>query len=187
MSNKFRFPSLPVIVVALIAVAVSAYSLGKSHGNPFSSGSLFAGSIARDNAARGKSLSMATGVVEFGTETLYTLDHLTGDLTCWVLNPQNGAVSVSFRTNAATALGVTGDADYVMTTGIMDFSGGMQGNFKAAHSVVYVGDGNSGKAVGFVFMYNKQAIARGDATGGELRLISAMETRGIHAVRDQGK
>ncbi len=187
MSSIFTFLRLPMIGLALIGIAVSGYFFGKSQGVPSNSGSVFAASMALDTAARGKSLSLATGVIEVGTDALYSLDHLTGDLTCWILDPRNGAVSVHFRISAATALGITGEADYVMATGYMNFSGANEGNAKPAQSVVYIGDGNSGKAVGFVLMYNKQAIARGDSTGGELRLISAMETRGINSIRDQGK
>lgn len=187
MSPNLSFLRFPLIGLALIGIASTGFFLGKGLTNSSSSGTVFAGSTPFDTAARGNSLSMATGVIELGTDAMYTLDHLTGDLTCWILNPRNGAVSVQFRVSAATAMGITGEADYVMTTGYMDFSGANEGNAKPAHSVVYVGDGNSGKAVGFVLMYNKQAIARGDATGGELRLISQMETRGINSIRPTGK
>lgn len=187
MSPNLTFLRFPLIGLALIGIASTGFFFGKSLTVPAGSGTLFAGSTPFDTAARGKSLSMATGSIELGTDALYTLDHLTGDLTCWILNSRSGAVSTSFRVSAATAMGITGEADYVMTTGYMEFSGGNEGNVKPALSVVYVGDGNSGKAVCFVLMYNKQALVRGDATGGELRLISQMETRSINSIRPTGK
>ncbi len=185
-SNNFlRFVMPGCAVLALLAIG---FVIGRQDASGGFSKSAFAGFPLVDNAARGKSMSMATGYVESGVEALYALDHLTGDLFCWVLNARTGAVASTFRVSAGGALGVVGEADYVMTTGLMDFAGGVDGNMRPAQSVVYVGDGNTGKVVGYVLMYNRTAIQRGEAlASGEFRLVSEMVTREVGRVRDQGK
>ncbi len=146
--------------------------------------SAFAGSplmnLARDSAARGKAMSLATGRVEENIDALYGLDHLTGDLFCWILNTRTGEVASTFTFNVNNGLGITdADADYVMATGSMDFNFARTGNERVAQSVVYVGEGNSGKVAGIVLGYERQ-------TGvGELRLISTAMTRSADARRDQ--
>ena len=40
--------------------------------------------LAAGTAARTKSLSMATGLIDNNVEALFVLDHLTGNLQCWL-------------------------------------------------------------------------------------------------------
>jgi hypothetical protein len=172
----------------LLAVAVAGVAIGRFASGGSEPGQLYASMPRLDNASRGDSLSMATGFIDVneGVEALYALDHLTGELHCWLLNSRTGAVASAFTAKPGADLQVTGEADFVMTTGLMDFVG-MEGNVRPSHSVVYVGDGNTGKVVGYVLMYNRGAVQRNEPVQGELRLISNMVTRGVDAVRDQGK
>lgn len=189
MSSSSRFPAIAITGFVFLTVLAVGFVLGRSGGQTGWATPAWANLPAFDGAARGQSMSLATGVIEGGVEALYGLDHLTGDLFCWILNPRTGAVSNTFRISAGAALGVSGEPDYVLTTGLMDFSGGADGGARPAMSVAYVGDGNSGKVAGFVLMYNRGAIQRGnnDNSAGELRLISEMLTRDARAFRDQGK
>src|SRR2546423_472901 len=50
--------------------------------------------------------AIATGYVDEDVEGLYTLDFLTGDLQCFVVNPRNGAMGGWFKTNVASVLSV---------------------------------------------------------------------------------
>ena len=79
-----------------------------------------------------------------------------------------------------------GDADFVMVSGRIDISGrGRQGNIRPGSSVVYVGDGNTGKVVGYGFQFDPQAIFRGeDPQNGELVVVTRGLARGI-VERDQ--
>jgi hypothetical protein len=185
MSATKGFHRIAISGIILLAVATAGFFIGRFGGSSFENPA-FASLPMFDNASRGKSLSMATGPVEEGIEALYTLDHLTGDLHCWLLNSHTGAVAASFQASAAEALGVVGEGDYVMTTGLMDFVG-IEGAVRPSWSAVYVGDGNTGKVVGYVLMYNRGAIQRGEVGPGELRLISEMVTRAANIQRDQGK
>ena len=123
-------------------------------------------------AARGKSVSLATGILSEQNEVLYILDHLNGNLQCWVLNPRTNKIGGVFRTNVFEAmpnLKQGGDLDFVLTTGTFDFQG--RGNQPPARSVAYVAEGKSGTLVGFSFQYDKAALQRGVDQKGLLEVV----------------
>ena len=138
-------------------------------------------SIPRDNApiklmanaaAQGKSVSLATGLIADQNEAVYILDHLNGNLQCWVLSPRNNKIAAVYRANVFEAmpnLKQGGDLDFVLTTGFFDFQG--RGNQQPAKSVAYVAEGKSGTLVGFGFQYDKAAIQRGVDQEGILEVV----------------
>ncbi|MDA7875293.1 hypothetical protein N9A77_00875 [bacterium] len=139
-------------------------------------------------AARTKSLSMATGLIDNNVEALFVLDHLTGNLQCWLLNTKTGNVGGIYRASAATDLAVAGKSgtpEYIMTTGNFFFRGGSSGNAKPANSICYIGDANTGNVVGYSLTYNEQALNRGGAVNGALKLICKGAARTAIVTRDQ--
>ena len=182
MTANRNLLNLTVLTGLIAVVGGVGYWLGQqgSHG----ANTVFAGMVPEASSS-GKSMSLATGVVEPGYESLFTLDHQTGDLTCWILNPKTGAVSSNFRVNVTSTMGLTAEPDFVMTTGYVDFSVPTDGALRAAKSVVYVADGNSGKGVGYVLMYNHNVL-RGGPANGQLRPVCAFDTRTVGAIRNQG-
>ncbi len=136
-------------------------------------------------SSTGKSVSLATGLVDDQTEALFILDHLNGNLQCWLINERTNELGAVYRTNVLAALGggkEGGDADLVMTTGVFEFNN--RGSARPANCVAYVADGNSGKAAAFGFTYNKVNIQRGNVVEGELQLILSYPIRNLQ-VRDQ--
>ena len=140
-----------------------------------------------DTAASGDKLSFATGIIDTNLEGLFILDHLTGSLQCWVVNPKNGGVAGIYEANVGAVLASDkeGKADYVLATGIMDFSGMQRiGNLRPANCVVYVGEGNTGKVVGYSLYFNRSLMLSGRAQGGQLQQVCVGQTRGA-VQRDQ--
>lgn len=128
--------------------------------------------LQADSASGGKTISMATGPITNEVEGLFILDHLTGVLQCWLLNPRTGAVGGIYAADVNTVLGLDkGDPDFVMTTG--KFYIKSQGNLKMADSIVYVGEGSTGKVAGFSLAYDKGGIQRGIVQKGELTVVCA--------------
>jgi hypothetical protein len=111
---------------------------------------------ANDNFA------VATGVIDDEVEGLYTLDFLTGDLQCYVVNPRNGALGGWFKTNVAKDLPPEGSkkANYLLVTGTIQVQGA-SGNQRPAGSLCYVVDGNSGNAAAYSFPWGKSMVAQG--------------------------
>jgi hypothetical protein len=139
-------------------------------------------------ASRTKSMSMATGLLENNAEALFVLDHVSGNLQCWLLNSRTGNVGGIFTTNVAADLMMvnkTGEPDYVMTTGNFFFTGNTTGNVGPARSVCYVADATSGNVVGYSVLYNKQAILRGQVLTGKLNVVCKGSARGEMTTRDQ--
>jgi hypothetical protein len=141
-------------------------------------------------SARTKSMSMATGLIEPNVEGLYVLDHLTGNLQCWLLNNRTGQVGGIYRASAATDLAVgggkAGKPEYMMTTGNFFFQGGLPGNDAPSQSVCYVGDASTGNVVGYGVVYNKQAVQRGMVQQGFLKVVCKGSARsGAQTTRDQ--
>lgn len=140
-------------------------------------------------ATRSESLSMATGRIEERVEGLFILDHLSGDLQCWILNPKNGQPIGFYTANVKQDLAAegakTGGSDYVMVTGDYFFDGGGSGNNAPGRTICYVGDAASGAVVGYGLLYNRQMINRGKQQQGELKLLCKGLARGEQTTRDQ--
>ena len=139
-------------------------------------------------ATRSESLSMATGRIEERVEGLFILDHVSGDLQCWVLNPKYGQpigfYSANVKQDLAAEGAKTGGTDYVMVTGDYFFEGG-RGNDAPGRTICYVGEATSGAVIGYGLLYNRQAINRGQQQRGELKLLCKGLARGEQTVRDQ--
>lgn len=139
-------------------------------------------------AVRTKSMSMATGLVDENVEALFVLDHLSGNLQCWLLSEKTGTVGGIYRANVAADLmtaGKTGQPEYMMTTGNFFWSGGTTANSAPGKSVCYVGDATTGNVVGYGIIYNEQAVKRGTVQSGVLKLVCKGTVRGEAVTRDQ--
>lgn len=106
----------------------------------------------------GDTMAIATGPVADGVEGLFILDFITGELSCSVLNPRNGAIGGAYKVNVVGDLGVEQGKQpkYVMVTGQASFRV-QGGNVKPAESVVYVADTNTGRFVAYMLPWNRQA------------------------------
>lgn len=140
-----------------------------------------------DSAASGKKVSMATGLIDEQVEGLFALDHETGNLFCWVINPRNGQPLGQFTAVVPNDMGlaVGGEKDYVLTTGRMVFQGGRGGNARPANCVAYVAEGNSGKVIGYTMSWSQALANRNTAQAGNLQAFFSGTVRGALAARDQ--
>lgn len=138
-------------------------------------------------SSRTDSLSMATGLIDNNVEGLWVLDHLTGNLQCWVLGPRTGAVGAIYATNITKDLGIgrAGEAELMMVTGNFLWDGGNTGNNIPGQSICYVGDAKTGNVVGYGVLYNRQDIKRGNLQAGPLRLVCQGKARMTQTERDQ--
>ncbi len=153
--------------VSLVALFIIGFLVGVSISNDTAPMKLMANA-----AAAGKSVSIATGLVADQNEAVYVLDHLNGNLQCWILNPRTNKISAVYRANVFEAmpnLKQGGDLDFVLTTGFFDFQG--RGNQLPAKSVAYVAEGKSGTLVGYGFQYDKAALQRGVEQEGLLEVV----------------
>ena len=144
--------------------------------------------LQASGAAGGKTISLATGFVDESVEGVYILDHLTGNLQCWVLSPKTGKISGIYTANVNIGLEAdrAGEKDYVMAAGLFDFTGGAGGAKIPARSVVYVAEGNSGNVAAFGLQYDKNMIRRGNGVdNGTLELVGKSSVRGEGVTRDQ--
>ena len=129
-------------------------------------------------SSTGKTVSLATASIGNGSEALYILDHLNGNLQCGLINNRTNELGGVYRSNVMAALGGGKegvDADLVMTTGSFDFNN--RGAAVPAQSICYIADGNSGQAAAFGFTFNKGNIQRGNVEEGELTTILSYPIR----------
>jgi hypothetical protein len=181
---QFLLPKLgKMCSLALIVFLASA--LGALLGSKFGAQSTFTGippiPLKADTASKGKTMSMATGLISPEVEGLYVLDHASGLLQCWLLNPRTGAVGGIYQANVLADLGI----DNVMVTGGFAFTGGVMGNVIPSGSIVYVADEATGKVVGYSFSFNRTELNRGVMQRGILRAVCTGPTRGASMERDQ--
>jgi hypothetical protein len=134
-----------------------------------------------------ETFAMATGDISDGVEGLFCLDFLTGDLSCFVINPRSGAPGGLFRTNVVADLPAdkaTGKKPaYVMVTGQFQVRGGSYGGSQIAGSLVYVADANTGTVAVYGMPWNKQASTAAATQGGKLVKLYAGKVRALD-IRD---
>ena len=139
-------------------------------------------------AARGESMSLATGVVSENVEGLFVLDHTTGGLSCLVLSPRNGGDGISlFSANVNEQLGgvKAGKSDFLLTTGRINANvGGRAGANRPAGCVCYVADGSTGQVAAYTFQFNRTMLDNGQGQNGILTPVWQGATREAAPIRD---
>lgn len=127
----------------------------------------------------GETFAMATGIVDDGTEGVYMLDYLTGDLTCFVINSRVGKFTGFFKTNVIKELPVEKGKkpSYVMCTGTWNPLRGGPGT-RPAGNVVYVADCNTGYFAAYYFPWAPAANIN------PVAVAARMETLDIGKARD---
>jgi hypothetical protein len=131
-----------------------------------------------------ESFAMATGYIDEGVEGLFTLDFLTGDLTCAVLNPRS-VTWVPVKINVINDLGEKQgkNASYVMVTGHTAFVGRAMEMASPAPCVVYVADATTGVVAAYVVAVNRTQIKTGGPGVLGIQRVGMLKGRAI-AVRE---
>jgi hypothetical protein len=108
--------------------------------------------------------AIATGAVDDEIEGLYTLDFITGDLQCFVLNSRTGQLAGRFmyNVNDQKIFGAKKGKkpNYLLTTGTFN-GGASSGGAKPAASVCYVVDANTGDVAAFGFPWSRSVTTSG--------------------------
>jgi hypothetical protein len=127
-----------------------------------------------------ESFAIATGPVDEDVEGLFTLDFLTGDLQCFVINPRNGAFGGWFRANVLDALPAEKGKkpSYLLVTGQINVTGGYGGQRPAA-SLCYVVDANTGDVAAFSFPWARAATSAGVPQASPMRLVGKWKARNL--------
>ena len=134
----------------------------------------------------GKTMAVATGLVDSNVEGLFTLDFLTGDLQCTVISVRgqlSHRFSGVFKTNIVKDLGIGAvKPDYLMVTGAAKFRGAA--GQRPGVSVVYVIDASTGNFVAYGIPWNSTIAATGGNQQGPLFLLDRGQAR-TATIRDQ--
>ena len=124
--------------------------------------------------------AVATGVIDNDVEGLYTLDFLTGDLQCFVINPRTGVQGGWFKTNVSKDLSPEGSKkpSFLLVTGTIQVQGAT-GNQRPAGSLCYVVDGNTGNAAAYTFPWGKSISAQGVPQFTPMHTVAKWKTRTV--------
>ena len=114
--------------------------------------------------------SMATGFVSNQAEGLFVLDHNSGLLQCSVMYPRAGKFGGLFTINVHDALGSDKNAQYMMSTGLVDLPSSNSNPFAA--SVVYVLNANTGAYACYAIPFNQTMMNSNKPQQGLLRLVA---------------
>ncbi len=125
-----------------------------------------------------ENFAVATGLVKDGTEGVFFLDSITGDIQCQVINRRTLALAGQFRHNVFNDLGVEQGKKprLLMVTGAATFPGGAQ----LADTLVYVVDANSGRFVAYALPFARNIMSSNRTQFETFRLV------GKGSVREQG-
>jgi hypothetical protein len=125
------------------------------------------------------SLTLATGSIDEEVEGVYVLDHMTGDLQCWVPSVvRPGTFSGQFKANVLSDLGADGDKapQLVMVTSSYNVRGAAS-TTRPARTIVWVGDANTGNVAGYSIAWNRSRASSGGTQGGPLVKVLAGKGR----------
>ncbi|TWU55895.1 hypothetical protein [Rubripirellula reticaptiva] len=103
--------------------------------------------------------TMLTVPLEAGMEAVVTLDHITGDMTGYVLNRTNGQFFIRYRYNLTQDFPQHQGA-YLMAAGLADFRG-FKSNDRMASGVIYVSEETSGRVCAYAIPWNPQFATSG--------------------------
>lgn len=143
--------------------------------------------LRADSANSGKAVSMASVRIDDEFEGLFLLDHLTGNLYCVLINPRTRTEVAVFQNNVMGLLGQdrVGELDFAMITGAMNLNlGGRIDNMRTAPAMVFVAEGNSGKAFGFTFNFDRQRVLNNVRQDGLLDLVWQGSFRAAGTIRN---
>ena len=125
--------------------------------------------------------ALATGPIDDETEGIFTLDFLTGDLKCRVLNRRTGKFAAAFEHNVLNDLGVEPgkkNLEFAITTGVANFLRG-GGASRPANSVIYIADCNSGNVAAYSLMWNRNLASAVRPQAGPMALLDTFKGRTV--------
>ena len=101
--------------------------------------------------------TIVTVPLDSGMEAVVTLDHLTCDLTGYVMNRYSGKFFVQYRYNVASDFQMEQGKlpRFLMAAGTADFRQ-FTGNERIADGVIYVSEESSGRVVAYGMPWNSQ-------------------------------
>lgn len=100
-------------------------------------------------------ISMATVPIDVGVEAVVVLDHVTLEMTGYVMNPFTGKFFAGYYTQIADEFGVQQGKlpEFTLIAGHADFRR-FTGNQRPADGVVYVAEALSGKMIAYGIPWN---------------------------------
>ena len=105
--------------------------------------------------------TMVTVPLDAGMEAVATLDHVTGDMTGYVLHRNTGQFFIRYRYNVTKDFPQHHGA-YLMAVGLADFRG-FKSNDRIANGVIYVSEETSGRVCAYAVPWNPQFATSGVA------------------------
>lgn len=128
---------------------------------------------------------IATGFFEDGTEGLFFLDFLTGDLKATVVNNRGLGFNAYYQYNIAQDfnLGAVQNPKYLMVTGLARDQQG-RGQGRLARSILYVVEATSGQLVAYGVPYSRTSQTAGKPQYGTFVPLAKASLR-TEFVRDQ--
>jgi hypothetical protein len=122
------------------------------------------------------SFAIATGEVDVGLEGIFFLDMVTGELTGYVINPNNGKFTTAYKHNVLKDMGELKNPRFLMVTGVANLRQGPS-NVRLGHSVIYVAEMNSGKFVAYAVPWAPGRAATNLPTAAPFVLLHGGEFR----------
>lgn len=98
--------------------------------------------------------TMITVPIDIGMEAVVTLDHVTGDMTGYVLDRLNAQFIFQYRYNVHVDFPMT-KGKYLMAAGLADFRN-FNSNNRIANGVIYVAEESSGQVAAYGIPWNTQ-------------------------------
>lgn len=173
--SRFRWVAGALTVVTLASVFVAAYYAGQTHALRRSASTSDAAqwqlpTLDAAAAVSSEKFSMATGFVSNNAEGLFVLDHNSGLLQCTVMYPRVGKFLGLFTVNVHDALGTDKNAEYMMTTGLVDMPS--SNNNPLASSVIYVLNTSNGQYACYYIPFNRTMMNSNQPQQGMMRLLA---------------
>ena len=156
------------------------FSMSLRDGSSVGNGPHFIG-VQATATARNDAFSAATGPINEDVEGLFLLDPLTGQLSCYILNPYKLNFTMAFRyNNVLQDLDMQKDkgARLLLLTGLVDYKL-KSGTEKPSEAIAYVVDSSTGTFAAYAVPWQKGLLTSSQKKRhmGTLRLLDKGKSR----------
>jgi hypothetical protein len=124
----------------------------------------------------GETFAIATGPIDDEAEGLFTLDFVTGDLMCTVINPRNYSFGGQFGINITSAL----PAEKAKKPSYLIATGSINARTGSAGCICYVVDANTGDVAAFSFPWTKSLTSVGVPQMQPMRQVGKWQARSVN-------
>ena len=164
--KNLSFSSLFLVLMLAGVGAFIGNTLSQNDPQPLQ---LNASTISNDD-----DVTISTGLVDKNASGLYILDHVNGELQCWLFDQNSGEIVGTFRTNVFEDIRLRDikNPKFLMAVNYIVPNETKKATSRTGMSTCFVAETVSGKIATYQVAYDKKTLLSGRNQSGPLKVVS---------------